>query len=52
MSLKMVLSLPNNTDPDEMQHCAAFHQGLHCLPNHPFRGLQKKQRVNSQLVLK
>ena len=37
----VVLSLGNNadpdemqhcTDPDEMQHCAAFHLGLHCLP--------------------
>ena len=23
--------LANNEDPDEMQHNAAFHQGLHCL---------------------
>ena len=25
-----------NIDPDEMQHNAAFHLGLHCLPKHPF----------------
>ena len=25
-------TLENTEDPDEMQHDAAFHQGLHCLP--------------------
>ena len=24
-------TLANSEDPDEMQHYAAFHQGLHCL---------------------
>ena len=24
-------TLANSEDPDEMQHHAAFHQGLHCL---------------------
>ena len=24
-------TLSNSEDPDEMQHHAAFHQGLHCL---------------------
>ena len=24
-------TLANSKDPDEMQHSAAFHQGLHCL---------------------
>ena len=24
-------TLANSDDPDEMQHYAAFHQGLHCL---------------------
>ena len=24
-------NLANSEDPDEMQHNAAFHQGLHCL---------------------
>ena len=24
-------TLANSKDPDEMQHNAAFHQGLHCL---------------------
>ena len=26
-------TLANSEDPDEMQHNAAFHQGLHCLPS-------------------
>ena len=27
-----------STNPDEMQHYAAFHLGLHCLPKYPFMG--------------
>ena len=30
-----------SANPDEMQHYAAFHQGLHCLPKYPFRDFQK-----------
>ena len=26
-------TLANSEDQDEMQHKAAFHQGLHCLPS-------------------
>ena len=33
LSLKVVLILANSKDPDEMQHTAAFHLGLHCLPH-------------------
>ena len=29
---KVVLILANSADPDEIQHNAAFHPGLHCLP--------------------
>ena len=36
--LKIVLVLANSVDPDEMQHCAAFHLGLHCLLKYPFGG--------------
>ena len=36
--LKLVLILANSADPDEMQHYAAFHLGLRCLPKYPFRG--------------
>ena len=39
-SLKVVLTLSNSADPDEMQHYAAVHLGLHCLPKYPFRGFQ------------
>ena len=38
MFLKVVLILENSADPDEMQHYAAIHLGLHCLPTYPFRG--------------
>ena len=31
--------LANSADPDEMLHYAAFHPGLHCLPNCPLRVL-------------
>ena len=31
LSLRIVLTLTIIVDPDEMQHNAAFHQGLHCL---------------------
>ena len=32
-----VLILANSAEPDEMQHYAAFHLGLHCLSKYPFR---------------
>ena len=38
LSLEIVLILPNSADPDEMQHNAAFHLGLHCLPKCSFMG--------------
>ena len=38
LSLKIVLILANRADPDEMQHYAAFHPCLHCLPKYLFRG--------------
>ena len=38
LSLKSVLILANSADPDEMQHYAAFHLGLRCLPKYPFMG--------------
>ena len=36
--LKINYVLANSADPDEKQHYAAFHLGLHCLPNYRFRG--------------
>ena len=35
-----VLILANSADPGEMQHCAAFHLGLHCLLKYSLRGFQ------------
>ena len=32
--------LVNSAYPDEMQHHAVFHLGLHCLPKYPFQGFQ------------
>ena len=29
--LKIVSTFTNNLDPDEIQHYAAFHLGIHCL---------------------
>ena len=40
LSLKVVSILANSADPDEMQHYAAFHLGLHCLPKYPLSGFQ------------
>ena len=40
LSLKVVFILANTADPDEMQHNAAFHLGLHCLLKYQFRGFQ------------
>ena len=40
LSLMVALILANSADSDELQHYAAFHLGLHCLPKYPFRGFQ------------
>ena len=32
LSIKIVFTVTNSLDPDEMLHTAAFHLGLHCLP--------------------
>ena len=34
---KYVFVLANSADPNEMEHYAAFHQGLHCSPKYLFR---------------
>ena len=36
--LKIFLTFTNCVDPDEMQHYAAFHLALHCLPKYPLIG--------------
>ena len=38
ISQKIDFVLANSADPDEMQHYAAFHLGLHCLPKYLFTG--------------
>ena len=39
VTLKVVLTLANSADPNEMQHYnAALHLGIHCLPKFPFKG--------------
>ena len=35
---KIFLTFTNSVDTDEMQHYAAFHQGLHCLQKYSFKG--------------
>ena len=35
---KDLFTFTNSVDPDEMQHYAAFHLGLHFLQNYSFRG--------------
>ena len=32
--------LTNSVELDEMQHYAAFHQGLYCLQKYSFRGFE------------
>ena len=41
LTSKLVLILLNSADPGEMQHYAAFHQGLHCLPKYLFRSFDE-----------
>ena len=36
--LKICFTFTNSVDPDEKQHYAAFHLGLHCLSKYPLRG--------------
>ena len=43
LSLKNVFILANSVDPDEMQHYAAFHLGLQCLPKYPLGGFQYRK---------
>ena len=37
MLLYVVLIIVNSVCPDDMQHHAAYHQGLHCLPKYSSR---------------
>ena len=42
LSMRVVLILANSVDTDEMQHYAAFHLGLHCLPKFQYKANFKK----------
>ena len=48
MSLKVVLIVANSADPDEMQHYAAFHLGLSCMPKYTFRDFQQTKSEEIQ----
>ena len=39
-----------SVDPDEMQHYAAFHLGLHCLPKYPFWGFPVYNGLRNELI--
>ena len=41
--LKIFFTFTNSVDPDEMQHYAAFHMGLHCLQKYLFRVSQMQK---------
>ena len=43
LSMKIVFTITNSLDPDEMPHTAAFHLGLHCLPKYLYMILRLKQ---------
>ena len=43
--MKIFFTFTNSVDPDEMQHYAAFHLGLHCLQKSHL-GVCRIQRVN------
>ena len=47
--LKIFFTFTNNVDPDEMQHYAAFHLGLHCLQKYSFR-VSRIQRVTAPSI--
>ena len=46
LSIKLSFSVPVNCDADrdEMQPCAAFQLGLHCLSKSLFNGIQNEKR--------
>ena len=37
LSLNVLVILANSAEPDDMQHYAAFHLGIHSLPNYLFQ---------------
>ena len=48
--MKIVFSLANSADPDEMPPYVAFHLGLHCLPKHLLLvSKMKRVKINKNL---
>ena len=46
------VTFTNSVDPDEMQHRAAFHLGLHCLQKYPkYKMLNNKHRHRKRITL-
>ena len=41
-----LFTFTHSVDPDEMQHYAAFHMGLHCLQKYLFRGFLDSKGLN------
>ena len=48
ISLKIVFTLINSADLDEMLHFAAFHLDFHCFPKQAYLGVFSLQRVNRE----
>ena len=52
LSIRIVFTLTNSVDPDEMLHYATFHLGLHCQSTYlGVLNIQMVNRVNSQISL-
>ena len=47
--MKNFFIFTNSVDPDEMQHNAAFHLGLHCLHKYSFRGFTEYKGLRKNL---
>ena len=43
---KICFTFTNSVDPDEMQHCAPFLLGLHCLQKNLFRSFPECKGLN------
>ena len=47
MPAALLFNFTNSDYPDEMQHNAAFHLGLHCLQKYSFWGLLNTKGLNA-----
>ena len=50
MYLKIIFTLTNSADPNEMQHFVALHLGLHCLSKYYFRSQRFNVHVHVSIV--